>query len=65
MTNVGDYTNPIRVATGFLILKINEIKIEKSDIDIKNELKKIKMLKRNGQLNQFSKIYFNKIKKIL
>lgn len=63
LTNVGDYTDPIRVATGFLILKINEIKIEKSEIDIKNELKKIKMLKRNNQLNQFSKIYFNKIKK--
>ena len=62
-TNVGDYTDPIRVATGFLILKINEIKIEKSKIDIKSELKKIKMLKRNNQLNQFSKIYFNKIKK--
>ena len=27
-TNVGDYTDPIRVATGFLILKVNEIKIE-------------------------------------
>ena len=62
-TKVGDYTNPIRVATGFLILKINEIKIIKSEINIKNEFKRIKMLKRNNQLNQFSKIFFNKIKK--
>ena len=49
-TKVGDYTNPIRVATGFLILKINQIKIIKSEINIKNEFKRIKMLKRNNQL---------------
>ena len=63
LTEKGKYTNPIRVASGFLILKINEIKIIKSEINIKEELEKITMSKRNNQLSQFSKIYFNKIKK--
>ena len=64
-TRIGDHTNPIRVATGFLILKINDIKILKTNINVNKELKKLIILKRNEQLNQFSKIYFNKIKKDL
>ena len=62
-TKIGNYTDPIRVATGFLILKINDVKIIKSNIDINKELKKLINLKRSEQLNQFSKMYFNKIKK--
>ena len=62
-TKIGKYTTPIPVAGGFLILKINETKTLEKNIDIEKELKKNISEKRNSQLNQYSKLYFNKIKK--
>ena len=47
---------------GFMILKINEIKKKTKKQNIENELKRIINFKKNDQLNQFSKIYFNKVK---
>ena len=58
-----EYTDPITVPGGFLILKIDDIK---KNNDIKNnklELKKLINAQKNKQLNQFSTMYFNKIKK--
>ena len=60
---VGDFTKPIIVPGGFLILKINNIKKIDKKIDIEKELKEIFNSKLNQQLNQYSNIYFNKIKK--
>ena len=40
-------------------------KKSETTIDIKNELKKAINFERNRQLNQYSKIYYNKIKKNL
>ena len=51
------------MAGGFLILQINDIKVVKSKIDTDKELKKLIRSRTNDQLNQFSKMYFNKIKK--
>ena len=62
---INDFTNPIVVPGGFLILQINEIKNTKIEVNIENELKKLVNFERNTQLNQYSKIYFNKIKKNL
>ena len=62
---INDYTKPINTPGGFLILKINDIKNTKIEIDIDNEFKKIENYEKNNQLNQYSKIYFNKIKKDL
>ena len=62
---INDYTKPINTPGGFLILKINDIKNTKIKIDIDNEFKKIENYEKNNQLNQYSKIYFNKIKKDL
>ena len=59
---INEYTKPIPIAGSFIILKINDIKISKSDKNIENELKKLITQNSNSQLNQFSKIYFNKIK---
>jgi peptidyl-prolyl cis-trans isomerase SurA len=60
-----EFTKPIVVPGGFLILKINDIKNTKVEIDIEKEFVKLKNYERNNQLNQYSKIYFNKIKKNL
>ena len=60
---IGDYSKPIVIPGGFLILKIEDIRKSNDKIDLEKEIKKIVDKKRNEQLNQFSNIYFNKIKK--
>ena len=60
---INEFTEPITVPGGFIILQINDIKFQKLEINIEDELKKIINISKNNQLNQFSKIYFNKIKK--
>ena len=59
---INEFTKPIVVPGGFLILKINDIKTQKSEINLNTELKKLIQITRNNQLNQYSKIYFNKVK---
>ena len=60
---IGDYTKPYVVPGGFLIIKLNNLKKIDKKINIEDELKKLVIIKTNQQLNQFSNIYFNKIKK--
>ena len=62
---IGKYSDPITIQGGFLIIKINEIKKEYISLNIDEELNKLIKLKTNQQLNRFSNIYFNKIKKNL
>ena len=62
---INDFSKPIVVPGGFLILQINDIKKTKIEVNIENELKKLINFEKNNQLNQYSKIYFNKIKKNL
>ena len=61
--NVNELTEPLIMPGGFMILKINEIKKKEKKQNIENELKRIINFKKNNQLKQFSKIYFNKVKK--
>jgi len=60
---INNFSNPINVPSGFLILQINDIKNRKIEIDVEKELKKLENYEKNNQLNQYSKIYMNKIKK--
>ena len=62
---INDFTKPISVPGGFLILQINDIRNIKIEINIEEELKNLENYEKNYQLNQYSKIYFNKIKKDL
>ena len=62
---VNDFTKPINVPGGFLILQINDIKNTKIEINVDEEFKKLENYEKNNQLNQYSNIYFNKIKKDL
>ena len=62
---VGGITKPIVLSNGILILKLVNTKNLDTTIDIENELKKAINYERNRQLNQYSKIYYNKIKKNL
>ena len=62
---LGEVTKPIILSNGILLLKLIDIKNLETAIDIENELKKAINFERNRQLNQYSKIYYNKIKKNL
>ena len=62
---VGEITKPIILSNGILVLKLINIKNTETTIDIENELKNAINYERNRQLNQYSKIYYNKIKKNL
>ncbi|WP_415278627.1 peptidylprolyl isomerase [Candidatus Pelagibacter sp. Uisw_094] len=62
---IGEITKPLTLSNGILILKLINTKNSKITINIENELKKAINYERNRQLNQYSKIYYNKIKKNL
>tara|TARA_E500000178_G_C16971307_1_gene731060 strand:- start:676 stop:1605 length:930 start_codon:yes stop_codon:yes gene_type:complete len=60
---LGQYTKPIVIPGGVLILKLEDIKEIKNEIDIDSKLNELIRYSTNEQLNQFSNIYFNKVKK--
>jgi peptidyl-prolyl cis-trans isomerase SurA len=61
--SVKSITQPIRISSGFLILqKFDEREIEK-DFNEEEQLKKLIDYEKNQQLNNYSNLYFNKVKK--
>ena len=56
------YTAPIQTGASYLILKIEEIKYEQTTINESEELDKMIQFEINKQLEQFSKIFYKKIK---
>ncbi len=61
--NIKAYTKPITIPGGFLIIRLDDIKKEKKTINFDEEFNKQIAIEKNLQLNQFSEIYFKKIKK--
>tara|TARA_B100000787_G_scaffold51348_1_gene37071 strand:- start:606 stop:1451 length:846 start_codon:yes stop_codon:yes gene_type:complete len=61
--NKEQISKPIIMSNGILILKVNNTRISEIEIDYELELKKMINYEKNRQLTQYSKIYFNKIKK--
>jgi len=60
---INEYSKPINLIEGYLILKVEDIKkIKNNNLDIDKELKKLENYERNKQLNQMSNIFFSKIK---
>ena len=60
---INEYTKPIKISGGFLILKIENIDEREEQINEEKELEKRIKAEENQQLSQFSIIYLNKIKK--
>lgn len=58
----GEYTNVINIRNNFMILKIEKIRLKEISINKEKELKKMIKYETNKQLNQFSRIYFEKSK---
>ena len=60
---INQYSEPILTPGGFLILLVSDKKETKKEINLDEELKKSIQLQTNQQFNQFSILYYNKIKK--
>lgn len=61
--SIKSITKPLRIPSGFLILqKFDEREIQK-EINEEEELKKLIDFEKNQQLNNFSNLYYNKVKK--
>lgn len=61
--NVGEYSKPVLIPGGFLILNIKDKKKVEKEINIEKETNQRIRSLQNQQLNQYSNIYFKKIKK--
>ncbi|MDC3039302.1 peptidylprolyl isomerase [Candidatus Pelagibacter sp.] len=59
--NIGDFTKPIITSGGFLILKLNNIKIENMEVDRETQLKKMVEFERERQFTRFSTLYYKRI----
>ena len=60
--NKSEITNVIQLANNKLILKIEDIRQKSMDLNKEKELQKMIKFETNKQLNQFSRIYFDKTK---
>ena len=63
--DIGEYSKPLRSSSGFIIIKVEDKKVDKIEINLNSKIEEIVKFKTNEQLDQFSNIYFNKIKKDL
>ena len=61
--NIGETTQPIKIASGFLMVYLEDLKKEDREINLEEELKKIIITEKNRQLNEYSTIYYKKIEK--
>ena len=61
-TEINKITKPILVANGYLILKVNDKKMIKNEVDENIVLKKLINFERQKKFDQFSSIHFNKAK---
>jgi len=59
---IGEHTEPIKIPSGNLILKLNSKREIKDQFDLDKETKKQIIFEQNRQLNSFSLNYFNKLK---
>ena len=59
---IGEFTKPINIPGGVIILKLDEKEDKKISLDFDSEFKKLIEYEKNKQLNQFSTVYFNKLK---
>jgi peptidyl-prolyl cis-trans isomerase SurA len=60
---IDEHTRSITVPGGQIILYLNDKRQQERKLNFEEEFKKQILFEKNKQLNQFSKIYFNKIKK--
>ena len=60
---INEVSNPIKISNGYLLIKLNNKREFKEKIDIEDQLNKFIKLETNRQLNNFSIIFFKRLKK--
>ena len=59
---IDELTKPIQTGGGYLIIKLNNKRKKEKELNFESAFKQMVLEEKNRQLNQFSLIYFNKIK---
>ena len=59
---VNEITSPIKIDSGFLILRLNDKKINKKEIDRTKIRKKVEGFMKNQKLTFYSRNHFNTVK---
>ena len=62
---IGEITNPVQINNGYIVLKLEDKRSVKRNVDIDKELKKLIVFEKEKQLNQYSLMYYYRIKKNL
>ncbi len=60
---INQISEPIKIQNGYILIKVNNKKKFEQNIKIDNELEKLINKEMNDQLNNFSSIFFKKLKK--
>ena len=60
---INEITKPIIIPSGILILRLDEIDTIDAELDLEKELRKLIEYETNYQLNTYSNVHYNKIKK--
>jgi len=63
--NQDQFSEPIKVNNSYLIIKVNQKKELKNKINLEKELEKLINLETNRQLNNFSNIFYKRLRKNL
>ena len=59
--SIGNFTKPIVTSGGFMVLKLNDKKTEKIDVDKDTQLKKMINFEKERQFTRFSTLYYKRI----
>ncbi len=60
---VGEISEPIQIKNGFILIKVNDKKQLKQNINVEKELEKLSKSEINRQLNNFSTIFYKRLKR--
>ena len=60
--DINKLTKPVQVSSGYLIIRLNDKREKEKELNFEETYKQMVTQEKNRQLNQFSLIYFNKIK---
>ena len=61
--DINQISKPIKIPSGYILIKVNDKKVFKQKINIEEELKKRINVERNRQLNSFSIIFYKRLKR--
>ena len=63
LLNDNEVTKPIKIKNGYLIIKLNNKREFKEEVDIDKQVEELAKKEMNRQLNSFSMIFFKRLKK--